>query len=434
MYPRVTITPELREWILATTRAGHGVDDVLRLMKENGYDPRQSRSIVAEVMKLPLAALHATTGKPQGLRTRHPEAPEVVVDGRTIGIPVSVDAPAGLDVAVDPPSFSFDGSGASGDTVFRSGFDAEVTQTIAVTATTDPSLAGPQFADIVFHEANGLAPDAHMPVAVLGSSDPGGGAFGVTCSDGACTFRIDVYSSDFLVAGCPTYCPLLWLNRFTPDPADYPITITSISTIFANGAGWNAEGDHVNVYVYQDDDTDPADGATLIGAYQGYAMPVPINQFTEIALPTPIVVAVMLGGGGGDVRRVGAFPADANPALATLSAAIVAYYSFVGFETSANVAEEVREPRRVYPKALFGALATAGVVYVLVGLASATALPASALEDSSGPLLAVVSASGRSAPRMNAISASALGWIARAGSRRPPSTTRMSSNSTPKSG
>jgi subtilisin family serine protease len=209
---------------------------------------------------------------------------------------VSVDAPAGLDVAVDPPSFSFDGSGASADTVFRSGFDAEVTQTIAMTATTDPSLAGPQFADIVFHEANGLAPDAHMPVAVLGSSDPGGGAFGVTCSDGACTFRIDVYSSDFLVAGCPTYCPLLWLNRFTPDPADYPITITSISTIFANGAGWNAEGDHVNVYVYQDDDTDPADGATLIGAYQGYAMPVPINQFTEIALPTPIVVA-----GPGDV-------------------------------------------------------------------------------------------------------------------------------------
>jgi prolyl 4-hydroxylase len=94
MYPRVTITPELREWILATTRAGHGVDDVLRLMKGNGYDPRQSRSIVAEVMKLPLAALHATSVKPRGLRTTHPEAPEVVVDGRAISIPVGVDTPA----------------------------------------------------------------------------------------------------------------------------------------------------------------------------------------------------------------------------------------------------------------------------------------------------------------------------------------------------
>lgn len=96
MHPRTTISPELREWILATTRAGHGVADVLRLMKENGYDPRQSRSIVAEVLKLPLAALHASTakGSPQGLRTKHPEAPEVRVGDRAIGVSLSVDAPA----------------------------------------------------------------------------------------------------------------------------------------------------------------------------------------------------------------------------------------------------------------------------------------------------------------------------------------------------
>jgi amino acid transporter len=105
-----------------------------------------------------------------------------------------------------------------------------------------------------------------------------------------------------------------------------------------------------------------------------------------------------MGGGGGDVSRVDAFPAEANPALATLSAAIVAYYSFVGFETSANVAEEVREPAKVYPRALFGSLATAGVVYVLVALASSIALPASELSDSSGPLLAVVAATGVGIP------------------------------------
>jgi APA family basic amino acid/polyamine antiporter len=111
-----------------------------------------------------------------------------------------------------------------------------------------------------------------------------------------------------------------------------------------------------------------------------------------------VVVAVMLGGGGGDLSRVGEFPAEANPALATLGAAIIAYYSFVGFETSANVAEEVRNPSRVYPRALFGALATAGVVYILVGLASSVALPADELADSSGPLLSVVAASGVGIP------------------------------------
>ncbi|MBG6237256.1 amino acid transporter [Mycetocola sp. CAN_C7] len=111
-----------------------------------------------------------------------------------------------------------------------------------------------------------------------------------------------------------------------------------------------------------------------------------------------VVVAVMLGNGGGEVSRVGQFPEGSVPALATLSAAIIAYYSFVGFETSANVAEEIRNPSKVYPLALFGSLATAGIVYILVALASAIALPAEELSESSGPLLAVVAASGVGVP------------------------------------
>lgn len=103
-------------------------------------------------------------------------------------------------------------------------------------------------------------------------------------------------------------------------------------------------------------------------------------------------VGFMLGGGRGDVTRVTQFPDGSIPAIAILGGAIIAYYSFVGFETSANVAEEVRNPAKVYPKALFGALITAGVVYVLVAIASSIALPADELSDSSGPLLAVVAA------------------------------------------
>ncbi|MGY3555204.1 APC family permease [Williamsia sp. R60] len=110
------------------------------------------------------------------------------------------------------------------------------------------------------------------------------------------------------------------------------------------------------------------------------------------------VVGVMLGEGRGDVSRVTEFPDGSTPAMAILSGAIIAYYSFVGFETSANVAEEIRNPSRVYPLALFGSLATAGLVYVLVGLASSIALPASTLSESSGPLLAVVGESGVGIP------------------------------------
>lgn len=111
-----------------------------------------------------------------------------------------------------------------------------------------------------------------------------------------------------------------------------------------------------------------------------------------------IAVAVMVGGGGGDVSRIGQFPEGANPATATLAAAIIAYYSFVGFETSANVAEEIREPRKVYPRALIGSLIVAGLVYVLVGLASAIAIDPDELAGSSGPLLEVFAATGVPVP------------------------------------
>jgi len=111
-----------------------------------------------------------------------------------------------------------------------------------------------------------------------------------------------------------------------------------------------------------------------------------------------VTVAVLLGHGGGDLSRVTQLPTGVSPAGAVLGGAVIAYYSFVGFETSANVAEEVREPSRVYPRALFGALLTAGVVYVLVGLASAAALPTEELAGSSGPLLAVVAATGVGVP------------------------------------
>jgi len=110
------------------------------------------------------------------------------------------------------------------------------------------------------------------------------------------------------------------------------------------------------------------------------------------------VVGIFVAGGGGELSRVMEAPTGTSVGMALLSGAIIAYYSFVGFETSANVIEEVRDPRRSYPRALFGALAVAGAVYILVGLASAIALPPAELTESSGPLLDVVKASGVAVP------------------------------------
>ncbi|TYP86521.1 APC family permease [Blastococcus xanthinilyticus] len=111
-----------------------------------------------------------------------------------------------------------------------------------------------------------------------------------------------------------------------------------------------------------------------------------------------VLGAVVLGRGDGDAGRVLEFPAGVSVASGVLAAALVAYYSFVGFEVSANVAEEVRDVRRVYPRALFGALLVAGVVYLLVGLAASVVLAPDELAGSSGPLLAVVQAADAGIP------------------------------------
>jgi len=111
-----------------------------------------------------------------------------------------------------------------------------------------------------------------------------------------------------------------------------------------------------------------------------------------------VVAAVFVSGGGGDLTRVGSLPPGVSAGGAILGGAIIAFYSFVGFETSANVIEEVKHPSRTFPRALFGALVTAGVVYVLVGLASAAVLPSEELSGSSGPLLDVVAATGLGVP------------------------------------
>ncbi|UFU05513.1 APC family permease [Ruania halotolerans] len=110
-----------------------------------------------------------------------------------------------------------------------------------------------------------------------------------------------------------------------------------------------------------------------------------------------VLVGLALSDGQGEPGRVLEFPETGAP-WAVFGAALLAFYSFVGFETSANVAEEVRGVTRVYPRALFGALAVAGIVYVLIALASSAMLPPEDLAGTSGPLLAVVTATGYSIP------------------------------------
>jgi amino acid transporter len=104
-----------------------------------------------------------------------------------------------------------------------------------------------------------------------------------------------------------------------------------------------------------------------------------------------IIGLAFLTGGDGDPGRALEFKenSDAVPFL-ILAGASLAFYALIGFEDSVNIAEEVQEPRRAYPRAIFAGLLIGGVVYTAVALVATMAVPTAKLAESDGPLLEVV--------------------------------------------
>jgi amino acid transporter len=111
-----------------------------------------------------------------------------------------------------------------------------------------------------------------------------------------------------------------------------------------------------------------------------------------------VLAAMFIGGGGGDPARIFEFAPEVPPVQGVFAASIIAFFSFLGFEAAANMAEEVKNPSKAYPRALFGAIFTAAVVYLLIALGAAMILPAADLAESTGPLLDVVAATGIAFP------------------------------------
>ena len=124
-----------------------------------------------------------------------------------------------------------------------------------------------------------------------------------------------------------------------------------------------------------------------------------VMTLVELSGLVMVVAAAAWFTAGGHAVPARLLEVDAQaPAAAILGASLLAFYSFVGFETSANLAEEVQDVSRVYPKALFSALLIAGVMYLLVGAGAALVLPVDQLKASSAPLMEVINASGLGIP------------------------------------
>jgi amino acid transporter len=129
--------------------------------------------------------------------------------------------------------------------------------------------------------------------------------------------------------------------------------------------------------------------------FRGIAESVRVNLVLTLIELGGLVLVVLIGAafladGGGDPGRALEFSPEEAAPLAIIGGASLAFYALIGFEDSVNVAEETRDPGRSYPLALFGGLAVALCVYVLVTIIASIAVPTGRLADSSGPLLEVV--------------------------------------------
>src|SRR5829696_9819192 len=141
-------------------------------------------------------------------------------------------------------------------------------------------------------------------------------------------------------------------------------------------------------------------GAVFIGVlalinFRGIKESVSVNlgltsiELTGLLLVTVIGLAFLLDGGGDPGQALDFKAGEAVP-LAILSGASLAFFALIGFEDSVNVAEETREPSRVFPPALFAGLGIALAVYILVTVIAGMAVPTDTLSASDGPLLEVV--------------------------------------------
>jgi amino acid transporter len=77
---------------------------------------------------------------------------------------------------------------------------------------------------------------------------------------------------------------------------------------------------------------------------------------------------------------------------AVLNGATIAFFAYIGFEDTANVAEEVHDASRVLPRAVLTAIVFSGILYSSIAVVALIAVPHGVLAGSGAPLLEVLKA------------------------------------------
>jgi APA family basic amino acid/polyamine antiporter len=133
--------------------------------------------------------------------------------------------------------------------------------------------------------------------------------------------------------------------------------------------------------------------------FRGVGESVKANVVLTLVELSGLLLVILVGlwamiGGKADFSRVVAFdtPEDKSVFLAVTAATSLAFFAMVGFEDSVNMAEETKDPSRIFPKIMITGLSITGLIYVLVSISAVALVPVGDLAASDTPLLEVVRA------------------------------------------
>jgi amino acid transporter len=130
---------------------------------------------------------------------------------------------------------------------------------------------------------------------------------------------------------------------------------------------------------------------------RGVAEGVGLNVVLTCIELSGLLLVILIGsfaifGGQADFSRVVAFdtPEDKAVILAISTATSLAFFAMVGFEDSVNMAEETKEPSKIFPRIMLTGLGITATVYVLVSIVAVAIVPVGELAGNDTPLVTVV--------------------------------------------
>jgi APA family basic amino acid/polyamine antiporter len=113
-----------------------------------------------------------------------------------------------------------------------------------------------------------------------------------------------------------------------------------------------------------------------------------------LAVLAVVVLACLAGGQASLTHLTQPYAGPLGGWYGTLQSAGLLFFAFAGYARIATMGEEVRDPRRVIPRAVLLALAVAVAVYAVVGVSALLVLGPTRLGAAAAPLAAAVGAGG----------------------------------------